>query len=660
MKSQTEIVGSKTRQLADFRVVKRLSAYCFCLLLLFLSACTELEKTQPEPFYAETAPPPKKEFRWSNGKMPKSFDPALAAAPPETDVVRAIYEGLTDTNPKTLETIPAIAVDWSASDDNKTWTFKLRRDAKWSNGEQVTAKDFARSWKRLEEMGDKVSHYKLLNNIVGMQVAENEETPIKESEDLDLFSKEPLNQDFPQIFKKPNANMVQKTEIKPTPPPNQTETEKKPDSEIKTEQKPKTGQKPQPEPKFGVEAVDNFTLKVSLVQPDKDFPALAANPIFRPIYGDGKEFEGDKLNAGIVTNGAFRVFSVGQDGVTLDRAEHYWNSKQVELERVRFVPTENAEKALEAYRAGEVDAVTNADFEPLALKLLTPYDDFKRTTHSALNFYEFNQTNAPFNDRRVREALAIAIERERLTEDEMDGASRPALSFSPFDEDTKIKLTQDPKKAKNLLTEAGFPNGENFPTVKLLINRNNIQQRIARSVAKMWKENLNIETEITIKESNELETTENLSGFDLIRRGVVLPTTDETANMMAIFPSKETIIETKTPKETNKDNKTPKVEMPKNEADILQPTENNSSTDETRGSENPALEIPENLEENKTILTEAEAIFELPAIPLYFPTSYSLVKSYILGFEINTLDALSLKDVRIDNNWQTKKPKGES
>jgi len=59
------------------------------LCLIFLSACSELEKPKPEPFYAETTPPPKQEFRWSNGKMPKSFDPALASAPPETDVVRA-------------------------------------------------------------------------------------------------------------------------------------------------------------------------------------------------------------------------------------------------------------------------------------------------------------------------------------------------------------------------------------------------------------------------------------------------------------------------------------------------------------------------------------------------------------------------------------------
>ncbi len=640
---------------------------CLISLILLFTACSELEKPKPEPFYAETAPPVKKEFRWSNGKMPKSFDPALAAAPPETDVVRALYEGLTDTNPKNLKTIPSVAIDWSASEDNKTWTFMLRRDAKWSNGEQVTAKDFVRSWKRLAAMGDKVSHYKLLNNIVGMQVAEKEETPVKESTQLDVFSKQPLNQNLPQLFKKPNidSNTAQKSEVKPTPP-NKTENEKKVDSiteeQPKNAEKQKTGEKNETitEPKFGVEAVDNFILRVSLVQPDKDFPALVANPIFRPIYGDGREFEEDKLNAGIVTNGAFRIFSIGQDGITLDRAEHYWNKGQIDLERVRFVPTANAESALEAYRKGEVDAVTNADFEPLALKLLTPFDDFERTTHSALNFYEFNQNNAPFNDRRVREALTIAIERERLTDGDMDGASKPAVRFLPFAEDTKVELKQDNEKAQDLLKEAGFSNGENFPTINLVINRNNTQQRIANSVAKMWKENLNIETKVTVKESNELDIAKKAGDFDLIRRGIVLPTTDELANMLAMFPPQLPKIETKSPDEKVKLNEVPTVEKPKIESNLSEKITPDTPKDETSGKENLASEIPENSAETETILTEEEAMSELPAIPLYFPTSYSLVKPYIQGFEINTLDAPSLKDVRIDNNWQPKKVKNES
>ena len=614
------------------------------IVVLFLGACSELEKPKTETFYSQTAPPPKQEFRWSNGKMPKSFDPALASASPEIDVVRAVFEGLTDTNPKTLKIIPAIATDWNATEDNKIWTFKLRRDAKWSNGKAITAEDFVRSWKRLAEMRDKVSHPGLLNNIAGIP----SETEIK---------KEVLPEDTPDFLlnqlsgqKSPSANSQANTNSSIISPNYEVIVTDNTNKTVAQQPKPKIADKPVT--KFGVEAVDNYTLKISLNTSDKDFPSLVAHPMFRPIFGNGKEFETEKLNAEIVTNGAFRIVSIGQDGITLDRSEQFWNSKEIKLERVKFVPTENAEKALEAYRAGTIDAITNASFAPLAVKLLQPFDDFQRITHSALNFYEFNRKNAPFNDRRVREALAIAIVRERLTEGEMEGATKPALSFSPFDQNA-VKLTQNVDKAKNLLSAAGFSEGENFPKIKLVINRNNIQQKIANSIAKMWKDNLNIETEIIVKETNELTEIKKTGEFDVIRRGVVLPTTDETANMLAIFePQKNAEKVKETEKATEE--KLPEV--------VAEKTPNVNLTDETsldRQNTDADLEMSET-ESEKMILTEETAIIELHAIPLYFPTSYSLIKPYVQGFEMNTLDAPSLKNVTIDNNWQPKKTKDES
>lgn len=608
-----------------------------------MSACSELEKPKTEPFYAQTAPPEKKEFRWSNGRMPKSFDPALAGAPPETDVVRAIFEGLTDTDPKTLEATASAAEKWNASEDFKTWTFHLRKDAKWSNGERLTAADFVRSWKRLAEMGDRASHPKLLENIVG--VRELRPKPIVEAEtaDANILPKPIAEQNLPILGS--NTNPAPS----PQPKPSATPANDKTVSAVEKEAKDKT--KPPPEIKFGVEAVGDLTLRVSLLEPDRDFPALVAHPMFRPIFGDGKDFEDGKLNAAIVTNGAFRVTSVGQDGVTLDRSENFWGKDKVELERVRFVPKETAEKALEAYRAGEIDAVTNADFEPLALKLLTPYSDFKRKTHSALNFYEFNRAKKPFDDRRVREALAIAIDRERLTEIEMDGSTRPALSFLPFDEQGDKKLVQDKERAKELLEEAGYEDGEDFPTIRLVVNRNDVQQRIARAIVKMWKQTLNVDTIIVVKEAAELEAVRQKGEFDVLRRGVVLPTADETAGLMAIFepamppPAAASPTPTASP-----------LPAPDGSPNNFGTTPGNS--DQAPGNEPP--NAPAEIIEIKPILTEDEALAEIPAIPLYFPTSYSLVKPYILGFEINTLDAPSLKDVKIDNHWQPKKGNGES
>lgn len=611
-------------------------SFCFislsvslCLCGLFFSACSQLERPKPEPFYAETAPPQKKEFRWSNGKLPKSFDPALAAAAPETDVVRAVFEGLTDTDSKTLKTIPAIATDWKASDDFKTWTFNLRRDAKWSNGERVTAKDFVRSWKRLAQMGERAAHPELLRNIVGLKISEKGNMPVEPSGELDVLAQPAATESFPILQNQSNTNagVVPAT------------------SEPNTERKTKAEEKAEPE--FGVEAVDNFTLKVSLVRADKDFPALAAHPIFRPVHGDGATFETGKLNADVVTSGAFRIAAIAPDGITLERAETYWNRKSIELERVRFVPTENAEKALAAYRAGEIDALTNAEFEPLALKLLAPYEDFRRTTYAAINFYEFNRNLPPFDDRRVREALAIAVERERISEDAMDGASEPAFDFLPFADDAaeKSKIKQDAARAKNLLAESGYPNGANFPVVKLLVNRNNLQQRIARSVAKMWKQNLNVESEIVVKGAEDFKAILASGDYSLARRGELLPTTDEAANLSMLFDEAD-------------EAKTEAIENQSPTADTISPQIGNqnrsapvtTAAEQANGeSENPIADAPN---ESEAITTEAQAIGELPAIPLYFPTAYSLVKPYVQGFELNALDAPSLKDVRINNNWQ--------
>ncbi|HXG82516.1 MAG TPA: peptide ABC transporter substrate-binding protein [Pyrinomonadaceae bacterium] len=650
----------KLKKCASIRV------YLWTIFFVSLSsACGQLEKPKPAPFYAETAPPQIKEFRWSNGRLPKSFDPALAAAPPETDVARAVYEGLTDTHSKTLETVPAIAAGWSASDDYRTWTFKLRRDAEWSNGEPVTAADFVRSWRRLAALGDKAPHVQLLGNIVGMQ-AENKISPQKNQAEFDFFERRNFNRDFPSIFQ-PSADAVNKRqnpEVNSASKPPDAEKDATADAKPPENVQQKPERKVEPELKFGAEAVDDFTLKVSLLKPDKDFPALVAHPFFRPVYGDGKYFESGKLSADIVTNGAFRVANVAPEGITLDRSDNFWNRKQIEIERVRFVPMESAEKALEAYRAGELDAVTNIDFEPLALKLLTPFDDFRRTAHSALNFYEFNSRKPPFDDRRVREALAIALERERLTEDEMDGASLPALGFSPFNTAKTSKIKQDAERAKTLLAEAGFADGENFPVVRLVVNRNDMQQRIARSVAKMWKQNLNVETEIVVAEQAEFETARRTGDFDLLRRGVVLPTTDEAVNMLAIFApvmeSKTSDAEEKTAAETEKETAEKKIALAE-EARPNDSLSDNPNTESVLPSSQPSKKsAATDAGKISEVLTENEAIVQIFAIPLYFPTSYSLVKPYIQGFEMNTLDAPSLKNVRIDNNWQPKKAKNES
>ncbi|MEO7673865.1 MAG: ABC transporter substrate-binding protein, partial [Pyrinomonadaceae bacterium] len=476
--------------------------------------------------------------------------------------------------------------------------------------------------KRLIAMGKKAAHSNLLDNIVGVP-PDGGAVQVSSTAAADLLLNSSPTPGLPalpvqQLSRPVNANVNSVPSDRPSN--SNSETRKGDETEGET---------------LGIVAEGENVLKVTLVAPDRDFPKLVANPIFRPIYGDGEEFEGKDLKAPVVTNGPFKIASVDSSGIVLDRSENYWNRDRVKLERVHFVAMENAEKALAAYRAGQLDAVTNADFAPLVLKLLSPYDDFRRTTHGALNFYEVNSVKPPFSDRRVRQALSNAIEREKLTEGEMEGVTRPALSFLPFGTKAQINLSQDRDRARELLEDAGYSDGTNFPVIKLLINRNDTQQRVARSVARMWKQNLNVETEIIVKDAGELELARKAGEFDLVRRGVVLPTSDESANLMTIF-------------DTDRGRKAEPVAEGERKAEKHG---QNSAVDDS-GTESGDGDMFAEDPASESSLNEEAAIYELRAIPLYFPTSFSLVRPYVDGFEMNSLDAITLSNVMIDNEWQ--------
>ena len=566
------------------------------LLALALSHAGCFLDEAPEPFYGRVVVPRSQEFHWSDGGLPQTFDPAFAAAPPDTDLVRAIFEGLTDYDPRTLTPVPAVATRWEPSNGGRVWTFYLRDDARWSNGEAVTASDFVRSWRRTMKIGELAPHTELLANIEGAVI----ESPA-----------------------------VGATAAVPTLP--QPEKQAKPEPPVANGKSPNTKSV---NDAFGVEAVSDYVLRVRLRRPDLNFPALVAHPVFRPVKLQ-QENDVSKLAAkDLVSNGAFSLAKTESERVLLERATNYWDKDQVALQTVEFVGQKDAESALAAYRAGEVDAVTNAAFEPLAIKLLTPYEDFRRTTYGALTYYSFNTRHEPFDDVRVREALAIAIDRERISSDAMGGATEPAKRFLP----EMTASTQDPvvsksevletehDRARDLLAEAGFPDGEGFPKIRLLINRNEQQRVVAQSIAAMWRSVLNIETEIIIKNWDEYEAAIRAGDYDVVRRGIVMQTTDELTSIRMLFP------------------------------EGTQPTESSGASKEAVSSPGvvngkPATAKDSDLGKLPRIETETQALKDLSAMPVYFASSYSLVKPYVTGFDSNVLDTPSLKTVRINTNW---------
>src|SRR5688572_17889663 len=450
--------------------MKRISPICSLLLILCLTHSGCFSGDEPSTYYGAVVAPRTQELRWSDGGLPQTFDPAFAAAPPDTDAVRALFEGLTDYDPQTLTPVPAVATRWESSNDGRVWTFYLRDNARWSNGEKVTADDFVRSWERTLKIGPLAPHTELLANIEGA-------TP--------------------------------------------------------TIAEPHT---------FGARAINEHVLQVTLHHPDNSFPSLVAHPVFRPVKVAAADQTSRLDSHELISNGAFLLSATENDRVRLERAKTYWDDKSVALDGVTFVNTTSAEAALTAYEAGEIDAVTNAPFEPLALKLLAPYKDFHRSTYGALTYYGFNTSREPFDDVRVREALALAIDRERISRNDLGGATEPAGKFLPEAMsgekpvvDKAELLEYDVNKARELLAEAGYPNGEGFPVIRLLINRNEQQRIVAQSIAAMWRTALNIQTEVVIQSWEDYELTIQAGDYDVVRRGVVMQTTSEPTNIAMLF-----------------------------------------------------------------------------------------------------------------------------
>jgi oligopeptide transport system substrate-binding protein len=538
-----------------------------------------------DPYYGRVAVPSSQQFRWSDGGVPQTFDPAFAAAPPDTDLVRAIFEGLTDYDPKTLTPIPGVATRWEVSNGGRSWTFYLRDDARWSNGAVVTAQDFVSSWQRTVKLGELAPHTDLLANIEGAE----KQPAISLSQAA-----------MPQVHS--NTSLAQEA-----------------------------GRKG--ETAFGAEALSDRVLRVRLRQPDMNFPALVAHPVKL-----GGNIPLGKLPAGeLLSNGAFSVTKTETDRVVLARAENYWDKQQVTLQSVEFVGARDTESALAAYRSGEVDAVTNTALEPLAIKLLTPYADFRRTTFGALTYYTFNTAHAPFDDVRIREALAIAIDRDRISTDQTGGATEPAKRFLPQSQTEAPKivvgksdmLEKDEQRARELLAEAGYPDGKGFPIVRLLINRNEQQRVVAQAIATMWHSVLNIQTELVIKNWDDYEAAIRTGDFDVVRRGIVMQTTDELTNIRTLFG----------------ESYRPSAAGP--ETENLDEQGTGSSASKKSGV------VPgRTLTSRPAIDTEAKALSDLSAIPIYFASSYALVKPYVSGFDANVLDAPSLKKIRIDGNWK--------
>jgi oligopeptide transport system substrate-binding protein len=265
----------------------------------------------------------------------------------------------------------------------------------------------------------------------------------------------------------------------------------------------------------GVKALDDATLEVTLYAPAPYFLAQTATTAYMPVKKDLVEADPDwEWNAETyVCNGPFMVKELLRgERFTFVKNPNYYAAADVKLDQVELVILEAAETAALAFDNGEVDIAFSVNADAIA----THKDDglLMLNDRIGMRWYEILCNRAPFDDARVRKALAMSLNRQVLTEAVMQSPETPLLGFIPeaytdildpsksWREVNGNSFEENIEEAQALLAEAGFPGGEGFPSFRLVQETSATLQRVAEAMQQMWKQNLGINAELVTVESS--------------------------------------------------------------------------------------------------------------------------------------------------------------
>lgn len=399
------------------------------------------------------------ELRIVNGKEPESLDPAIATGQPDGRVIQSIFEGLTRYNPTNAAPVPGLAERWEISPDGKVYTFFIRTNAQWSTGEPITAHDVVYSWFRVLEP---VTAADYVGNLFYIQGAEDYHLGrIKDREQV------------------------------------------------------------------GIHALDDHTLRVELVNPTAFFLDLCAFPTLAAVPRNWIEKHGDRWLKvpPVPASGSYELVSWRlNDRVRLRKNQRYWDAANVAIETADLLPVSSQNTALNLYVNGEVDVVWDKDVVPTELvDVLLKDERLKKEFHTfnylGTYFVRFNVTRKPFDDLRVRKALTLATDLNRIARVMMGGALATNIFVPPgLPNYTPPKgLGYEPERARQLLAEAGFANGAGFPTIEYLFNTSRDHEKIAVELQDNWKQDLGIKLELRSVEWKVYLHAQSSIDYDLSR-----------------------------------------------------------------------------------------------------------------------------------------------
>lgn len=275
--------------------------------------------------------------------------------------------------------------------------------------------------------------------------------------------------------------------------------------------------------KVGVRAVDDKTLDIELKQPTPFFLSITSFYTLMPVKRDCVEEHGDLWTRPekIVSNGPFLLKEwVPGVRIRLVKNPFYWDKSRVRLNVVDVLPTENENTAFNIYISGQADWVDAAGIPWHLMDILTTRPDFHAYTTLATYFYRFNVTRHPFTDVRVRKALNLAVDKERIVDRILHAGQLPAAVLVPPvmpHYTSPPGLPYNPAEAARLLAEAGYPGGKGFPKVSILFNTMEAHRQIAVEMQAMWKEKLGIQVDLDNQEWGTFLNSESSLDYDMSR-----------------------------------------------------------------------------------------------------------------------------------------------
>ncbi|MBE8567421.1 ABC transporter substrate-binding protein [Vibrio sp. 10N.222.54.F12] len=396
-----------------------------------------------------------------NGTEVATIDPHKSQGVPESHVIRDLLEGLVNQDGEG-NTIPGVAESWETT-DNKTFTFHLRKDAKWSNGDPVTAEDFVYSWQRAVDPAT-ASPYAWYMEYTKMVNAKDIVAGKKDKSELGVKAVDA------------NTLVVELDTAVPYFVMMMGHTTVKPVHKATVE-------------KYG----DQWT------KPDH-------------FVGNGA-FAVDKW--------------VVNERLVLKRNDQYWNNDKTVLNKVTFLPIENQVAEMNRFLSGEIDFTDDLPIEHFKRMKKEHPEDLSVVGNLCSYYYSFNTKKKPFDDVRVRKAISYAIDRDIVAGAIMGQGQKPAYFLTPeitagFEPELpqygKMSQKERNAEAARLLEEAGF--GKDNPLeFSLLYNTDENHKKVAVALGSMWKKTLGLKVTLENQEWKTYLSSKDTGNFEVARAG---------------------------------------------------------------------------------------------------------------------------------------------